>query len=134
MAKHPPESEHESAFGEQSTQARGASQPTLGRVSRRSFLSHLGAAGIAATAPPLLASAPPSPAPTAQEAGAAADGATTVTLRVNGKDHPLEIDPRTTLLDCLRENLNLPRTKKDCDHPHRRASPGHINARPATPS
>ncbi len=97
MAKHPPQSEHESASGEQSAQAPEASQPILGRVSRRSFLSHLGAAGIAATAPPLLASAPPSPAPTAQEAGAAAEGATTVTLRVNGKDHRLEIDPRTTL-------------------------------------
>jgi xanthine dehydrogenase YagT iron-sulfur-binding subunit len=129
MAKHPPESEHERASGEQSAQAPEPSQPILGRVSRRSFLSHLGAAGIAATAPPLLASAPPSSAPTAQEAGAAAEGATTVTLRVNGKDHRLDLDPRTTLLDCLRENLNLPGTKKGCDHGQCGACTVHINGR-----
>jgi xanthine dehydrogenase YagT iron-sulfur-binding subunit len=36
-----------------------------------------------------------------------------VTLRVNGKKHDLRIDPRTTLLDCLRENLHLTGSKRD---------------------
>lgn len=37
-----------------------------------------------------------------------------VTLRVNGRDHRLALDPRTTLLDALREHLHLTGTKKGC--------------------
>ncbi len=36
-------------------------------------------------------------------------------LRVNGADHELRIDARTTLLDALRERLGLTGTKKGCD-------------------
>jgi xanthine dehydrogenase YagT iron-sulfur-binding subunit len=39
-----------------------------------------------------------------------------VSLTVNGTDHDLELDTRTTLLDALREQLHLPGTKKGCDH------------------
>ena len=39
-----------------------------------------------------------------------------VTLRVNGRDAPLQLDARTTLLDALRNNLGLTGTKKGCDH------------------
>ncbi len=39
-----------------------------------------------------------------------------VTLTVNGQQHVLEIDTRTTLLDLLREDLHLTGTKKGCDH------------------
>jgi len=39
-----------------------------------------------------------------------------LTLRINGKQCDLNIDPRTTLLDLLRENLYLTGTKKGCDH------------------
>jgi xanthine dehydrogenase YagT iron-sulfur-binding subunit len=39
-----------------------------------------------------------------------------VSLEVNGKIHPLKLDPRTTLLDALREELKLTGTKKGCDH------------------
>ena len=39
-----------------------------------------------------------------------------VTLRVNGQKRAVEIDPRTTLLDCLREHLQLTGSKKGCDH------------------
>jgi xanthine dehydrogenase YagT iron-sulfur-binding subunit len=38
-----------------------------------------------------------------------------VTLRVNGADRSLQIDPRATLLDALREYLGLYGTKKGCD-------------------
>jgi xanthine dehydrogenase YagT iron-sulfur-binding subunit len=38
-----------------------------------------------------------------------------VLLRVNGSEHPLLIDPRTTLLDALRERLHLTGSKKGCD-------------------
>src|SRR5919107_1154663 len=39
-----------------------------------------------------------------------------VMLRVNGTDQRLTLDPRTTLLDALREQLQLTGTKKGCDH------------------
>ncbi|HSV58969.1 MAG TPA: aldehyde dehydrogenase iron-sulfur subunit PaoA [Variovorax sp.] len=39
-----------------------------------------------------------------------------VTLVVNGKTLRLHLDPRTTLLDALREHLHLSGTKKGCDH------------------
>ncbi|MDN4058055.1 aldehyde dehydrogenase iron-sulfur subunit PaoA [Massilia sp. YIM B02769] len=38
-----------------------------------------------------------------------------VSLRVNGKQHELTVDTRTSLLDVLRENLHLTGTKKGCD-------------------
>ncbi len=39
-----------------------------------------------------------------------------VSLTVNGKPHSLTLDPRTSLLDTLREHLELTGTKKGCDH------------------
>jgi xanthine dehydrogenase YagT iron-sulfur-binding subunit len=39
-----------------------------------------------------------------------------VTLTVNGQPHEVELDPRTSLLDALREHLHLTGTKKGCDH------------------
>ena len=39
-----------------------------------------------------------------------------MTLRINGRDHHLALDPRTTLLDALREHLDLTGSKKGCDH------------------
>ena len=50
-----------------------------------------------------------------------------VTLRINGREHPLRLDPRTTLLDCLRENLFLTGTKKGCDHGQCGACTVHVN-------
>src|SRR5579871_6616199 len=37
-------------------------------------------------------------------------------LRINGADHHLCLDTRTTLLDLLREGLDLTGAKKGCDH------------------
>lgn len=39
-----------------------------------------------------------------------------LTLDVNAKKHELDLDPRTTLLDALREHLHLTGSKKGCDH------------------
>jgi xanthine dehydrogenase YagT iron-sulfur-binding subunit len=106
-----------------------AEQSLFGRVSRRSFLSHLGAAGIAATASPVLAATTiqEPPAADAMSEAPAAAGTVPLTLRVNGKSRVLRVDPRTTLLDCLRENLNLPGTKKGCDHGQCGACTVHVN-------
>jgi xanthine dehydrogenase YagT iron-sulfur-binding subunit len=48
---------------------------------------------------------------------------------VNGQDHELQLDPRTTLLDCLRENLHMPGTKKGCDHGQCGACTVHVNGK-----
>jgi xanthine dehydrogenase YagT iron-sulfur-binding subunit len=42
-------------------------------------------------------------------------GAVHVELSVNGVDHVLQIEPRVSLLDALREHLDLAGTKKGCD-------------------
>ena len=52
-----------------------------------------------------------------------------VTLRINGKDHQLRVDPRTTLLDCIRETVALTGTKKGCDHGQCGACTVHVNGR-----
>src|SRR6266478_847769 len=39
-----------------------------------------------------------------------------MSLTVNGREHELELDNRTTLLDALREHLDLTGAKKGCDH------------------
>lgn len=41
---------------------------------------------------------------------------TRITLKVNGEPHELDVDTRTTLLDALRDHLQLTGTKKGCDH------------------
>ncbi len=52
-----------------------------------------------------------------------------VVLNINGKEYRLTLDPRTTVLDALRENLNLFGTKKGCDHGQCGACTVHINGR-----
>jgi len=95
--------------------------------SRRSFLSGLGAAGVAVTAQPLMAAVPE---PAKQEGEVAAEpGTVPLVLKVNGVEHRLNVEPRVALLDCLRENLDLPGTKKGCDHGQCGACTVHVNGR-----
>lgn len=51
-----------------------------------------------------------------QDASSLTHGAMRVDLNVNGSVKALELDPRTTLLDALREYVHLTGTKKGCDH------------------
>jgi xanthine dehydrogenase YagT iron-sulfur-binding subunit len=44
------------------------------------------------------------------------DQSAAFTLTVNGQDHALRVDTRTSLLDALREHLGLTGSKKGCDH------------------
>jgi xanthine dehydrogenase YagT iron-sulfur-binding subunit len=97
------------------------------RFSRRSFLTGLGATGVAVTAQPLMAAVPE---PAKQEGEVTAEqGTVPLVLRVNGVEHKLNVEPRVALLDCLRENLSLPGTKKGCDHGQCGACTVHVNGR-----
>ncbi|MES2390091.1 MAG: twin-arginine translocation signal domain-containing protein, partial [Acidobacteriota bacterium] len=69
-------------------------------VSRRSFLTRMGAAGVAVTAAPLLAHSDarePMSDVLPVTGGDKIEGAVTVALTVNGKTRQVEIDPRATL-------------------------------------
>jgi xanthine dehydrogenase YagT iron-sulfur-binding subunit len=81
-----------------------------GFFTRREFLIASGAA-IAITVLPRGFGAQPAPLTT----GAPAE-IVKVAFKVNGVTHEMELDPRTTLLDALREHLHLTGTKKGCDH------------------
>jgi xanthine dehydrogenase YagT iron-sulfur-binding subunit len=50
----------------------------------------------------------------------------TATLHVNGEQHVIELDPRATLVDTLREQLGLTGTKKGCDRGECGACTVHI--------
>jgi xanthine dehydrogenase YagT iron-sulfur-binding subunit len=111
--------------------------PTSGpfKPTRRAFLRSTGttaaAAVVAACAPAAPATAPaqkPS-TPAALADGPGIEGAVPIRLRINGKDHSLRIDPRTTLLDCVRETVALTGTKKGCDHGQCGACTVHVNGR-----
>ena len=78
---------------------------------RREFLAQVAVTAAA----PLLVGASATPARAAQAPAAVAVDVP-IGLNVNGKAYSLSIDPRTTLLDALRERLELPGTKKGCDH------------------
>jgi xanthine dehydrogenase YagT iron-sulfur-binding subunit len=56
-----------------------------------------------------------SAAPVAQPRQPTESATMNVLLRVNGTEHEMMIDPRTTLLDALRERLHLTGSKKGCD-------------------
>jgi xanthine dehydrogenase YagT iron-sulfur-binding subunit len=106
-------------------------EQTTGRVTRRSFLSQLGAAGVAATTAPLIAShAQATPTAVVEpQIAETVEHTIPVSLTVNGKPFALNLDPRTTLLDALRETITLTGTKKGCDHGQCGACTVHINGR-----
>ena len=79
--------------------------------SRRDFLKGAGMAvstGLLAT-PEAAAAAPE------QTAGVVGPGAVPMTLQINGKAHNLKLEPRVTLLDALRNHLDITGAKKVCD-------------------
>ena len=100
-----------------------------GRVSRRFALWQLGTGGVAATTYPLVSSAQTLPATKSPDPNGMVANAVPVRLRVNGKLLSLQVDPRTTLLDCLRESARLTGTKKGCDHGQCGACTVHVNGR-----
>jgi xanthine dehydrogenase YagT iron-sulfur-binding subunit len=95
----------------------GASQPN-----RRAFLL----ATVSSAVIPVLARAGEAGSETTvTRPGSLAD----VTLSINGGWHRLAVDTRTSLLDLLREHLQLTGTKKGCDHGQCGACTVHIDGR-----
>jgi xanthine dehydrogenase YagT iron-sulfur-binding subunit len=80
-------------------------------LSRRDFLK---GAGVAVSTGMLAAPEPAAAAPESA-AGLRGPGAVPITLRINGQAHSLQVEPRVTLLDALRNQLDLTGAKKVCD-------------------
>ena len=91
---------------------RKASAKTNGGVSRRNFLAASASTSAAAFGEFAFA------ARAEAQAAAAAEGMTTVpvSLSINGTGYDLMLDARATVLDLLREELNLTGTKVGCNH------------------
>ena len=82
------------------------------RISRRGFLQ-----GASILAGGLAVAVPGAHAAAAQpETSAAAARTMPLSLTVNGEKKDLQVDPRISLLDLLREQLQMTGTKKGCDH------------------
>src|SRR5262249_3606020 len=82
---------------------------------RRCFLKKIaGASAVLTFAPPLMALTERAAGQTVMpnESTTMVD----VELKINGTAHKLRLDPRTSLLDLLREHLQLTGSKKGCDH------------------
>jgi xanthine dehydrogenase YagT iron-sulfur-binding subunit len=108
--------------------------PKLDQVdrSRRKFLKSTGttaAAGVISAYLPAHASGAVEPTHENAVSQPTIEGAVPITLRINGNDHKMNIDPRTTLLDCIRETIALTGTKKGCDHGQCGACTVHVNGK-----
>lgn len=86
-----------------------------GEGSRRDFLKKSALAGIGAAAITLTDVVPAVASEPAVEGGVTVEKLT-VKLSINGKEHNLPVDTRTSLLDAMREQLELTGSKKGCDH------------------
>jgi xanthine dehydrogenase YagT iron-sulfur-binding subunit len=85
---------------------------------RRVFLKRIAASSAALTIAPCVFVPSSADAQSTQPSAGSARNAGTVNvhLKINGKDQVLDLDPRVSLLDALREHLDLTGSKKGCDH------------------
>lgn len=90
-----------------------AERPTVvgSDLTRRDLLAAAAVTGGALVGGDFIPGAAP---PANAQTTAAASSSANVILRVNGTEHRLTLDPRTTLLDALREHLHLTGSKKGC--------------------
>src|SRR3954465_13981016 len=105
-------------------------RPSSGsKLTRRALLTSAGTAAVAAAIDGCQTSTQSPPRMTDANARPAIEGAIPLTLKVNGTQRRLAVDPRATLLDCLRETIVLTGTKKGCDHGQCGACTVHVNGR-----
>jgi xanthine dehydrogenase YagT iron-sulfur-binding subunit len=94
-------------------------------MTRRGLLG--GTAAGVATVPLAKQAANAAPEPPAFPAPVRTPETLDVVLQVNGRRIPLAVEPRTSLLDALREQAGLTGTKKGCDHGSCGACTVHVN-------
>ncbi len=101
--------------------ASGSSEPNEPAIvshlaTRRKFIKQVaGTSATLAIGPHLVGSASLDPV-TSTTTPAGTSDLVKVNLKINGESHELDVDPRMTLLDALRERLQLTGSKKGCDH------------------
>jgi len=89
----------------------------LGQLeTRREFIRQVAGTGVAIAIGPNLLGAGSLDEVGSTTPGAGTSGSVKVNLKINGKNYALDLDPRVTLLDALRERLHLTGSKKGCDH------------------
>ena len=84
-------------------------------ATRRKFIKQVAGTSAALTIGPCLVGSAAPDQVTSMTPAATGD-LLKVNLKINGKSHALDVDPRVTLLDALRERLQLTGSKKGCDH------------------
>ena len=83
---------------------------------RRKFIKQVAGTSVAIAIGPNVLTSTSAGQPVSTGASAAANDSIKVNLNINGKSYALDVDPRVTLLDALRERLHLTGSKKGCDH------------------
>ncbi len=81
-------------------------------LSRRAFLKGTGVTAATASIVSLPTTSEAAPAPATKQVG---PGAVSITLNVNGADMKTSVEPRVTLLDALRNYLDVTGCKRVCD-------------------
>ena len=85
------------------------------KISRRAFLEGTGAAFAVATAAPTIEAQRPSVNPPTSALDTTSVPRTTIRVTVNGQERRLEVEDRWTLVELLRDHLELTGTKIGCD-------------------
>jgi xanthine dehydrogenase YagT iron-sulfur-binding subunit len=83
---------------------------------RREFIKRVAGTSVAIAIGPHILTPTSAGQPISSDTTVAASESVKVHLSINGKKYALDVDPRVTLLDALRERLQLTGSKKGCDH------------------